>query len=210
MKAAGGGAIICMSSISWMAGMGGMPLYTASKSAVIGLVRSLARDFGHYNIRVNSIAPGWIMTKRQLELWLTPEADAMREERQALKRRLYARGHRQADAVPRLRGFQRHHRPELCGRWWLGLDARSSHSLKHRGSKLQTPADIKDIVRPPRHLCDALARNRHRDRQQRAQPHGHPRPAYPRPAAAPVRLLGGRAGADAAMHAEARGPLRRR
>ena len=34
------------------------------------------------------IAPGWIMTERQLTLWLTPEADAMRAERQALKRRI--------------------------------------------------------------------------------------------------------------------------
>ena len=84
----GGGSIICMSSITWMAGFGGMPLYTAAKSAVIGLVRSLARDFGPFDIRVNAITPGWIMTKRQLELWLTPEADAMRAERQALKRRL--------------------------------------------------------------------------------------------------------------------------
>jgi NAD(P)-dependent dehydrogenase (short-subunit alcohol dehydrogenase family) len=88
MRAAGGGAIICVSSISWMAGFGGMALYTASKSAVIGLVRSLARDFGPFNIRVNAVTPGWIMTQRQLDLWLTPEADAMRQERQALKQRL--------------------------------------------------------------------------------------------------------------------------
>jgi D-xylose 1-dehydrogenase len=88
MKVGGGGSIICMGSISWMAGFGGMALYTASKSAVLGLVRSLARDYGPYNVRVNSIAPGWILTERQLTLWLTPEADAMRAERQCLKRRL--------------------------------------------------------------------------------------------------------------------------
>jgi NAD(P)-dependent dehydrogenase (short-subunit alcohol dehydrogenase family) len=65
-----------------------MPAYAASKSAVVGLARSLARDFGPDNVRVNVVAPGWIMTERQMTLWLTPEADAMREERQALKRRL--------------------------------------------------------------------------------------------------------------------------
>lgn len=89
MQAAGEGSIICLSSISWMAGFGGMPIYTASKSAVIGMVRSLARDFGPDNIRVNALTPGWIITKRQLDLWLTPEADATREAHQALKRRIY-------------------------------------------------------------------------------------------------------------------------
>ncbi len=49
--------------------MGGMAVYTAAKSAVLGLTRSLARDLGSYNIRVNSIAPGWIMTQRQIDLW---------------------------------------------------------------------------------------------------------------------------------------------
>lgn len=88
MQAAGGGSIVCMGSISWMAGMGGMAVYTAAKSAVLGLVRSLARDFGPDGVRVNSIAPGWILTERQRTLWLTPEADAMRNERQALKREI--------------------------------------------------------------------------------------------------------------------------
>ena len=64
MRAAGGGSIINMGSVSWMIGQGGMPGYTAAKSAVMGLTRGLARDFGPDNIRVNSIAPGWIMTER--------------------------------------------------------------------------------------------------------------------------------------------------
>ncbi len=88
MKAAGGGAIVCMSSIVPMIGMGGMPVYAASKSAVVGLARSLARDYGPFEVRVNVIAPGWILTERQKTLWLNPEADAMRHDRQCLKRQL--------------------------------------------------------------------------------------------------------------------------
>jgi D-xylose 1-dehydrogenase len=88
MKAAGRGSIINLGSISWIIGQGGMAGYTASKSAVLGLTRSLARDFGPYGIRVNAVAPGWIMTKRQLEKWITPEAEAEIMARQCLKRKL--------------------------------------------------------------------------------------------------------------------------
>ena len=86
MQAKGGGVILNFSSMSWMAGMGGMPIYTASKSAMIGLRRSLARDYGQHNIRVNAIAPGWVKTERQVTKWLTPEGDKQRLEAQCLKR----------------------------------------------------------------------------------------------------------------------------
>jgi len=89
MIAAGGGSVVMFGSHSWMLGMGGMPLYSASKAAVLGLTRALARDYGKHGIRVNHFAPGWTMTERQLTKWLTPEADAMRAERQALPDRLY-------------------------------------------------------------------------------------------------------------------------
>ena len=82
------GAIINFGSTSWMVGQGGMAAYTAAKSAVLGLTRSLARDFGSYNIRVNAIAPGWIMTERQKSLWLTPDSERELMARQCLKRHL--------------------------------------------------------------------------------------------------------------------------
>jgi NAD(P)-dependent dehydrogenase (short-subunit alcohol dehydrogenase family) len=88
MKAAQAGAIINFSSISWIAGQGGMAAYTASKSGMLGLTRSLARDYGSYNIRVNNVAPGWIMTQRQIEKWLTPEGEEELMRRQCLKRKL--------------------------------------------------------------------------------------------------------------------------
>jgi NAD(P)-dependent dehydrogenase (short-subunit alcohol dehydrogenase family) len=89
MKEAREGAIINFGSVSWMIGQGGMAAYTASKSGILGLTRSLARDFGSFNIRVNAIAPGWIMTERQLEKWVTPEGEAEILKSQCLKRKLY-------------------------------------------------------------------------------------------------------------------------
>jgi NAD(P)-dependent dehydrogenase (short-subunit alcohol dehydrogenase family) len=88
MRAAGHGAIVNMGSVSWMIGQGGMPCYTTAKSAVQGLTRSLARDLGPHNIRVNAVVPGWIMTQRQLDLWLNPESEAELMTRQCLKRKL--------------------------------------------------------------------------------------------------------------------------
>lgn len=76
MRAAGGGAIINLGSISWMLKQGGMPVYTTSKAAVQGLTRSLARDLGPHGIRVNTLVPGWVMTDKQLRLWVTSEAQA--------------------------------------------------------------------------------------------------------------------------------------
>lgn len=89
MKQAGGGAIINMGSISWVVGEPDLPLYTAAKAGVNGLTRSLARKLGPHNIRVNCVMPGWVMTERQENLWLTPagEQDLMRH--QALKEKLY-------------------------------------------------------------------------------------------------------------------------
>jgi D-xylose 1-dehydrogenase len=88
MAKAGGGAIVNLGSVSWVIGQGNMPCYTTAKSAVQGLTRALARDLGPKNVRVNSILPGWIMTQRQQDLWLTPEGEAELMQRQCLKRKL--------------------------------------------------------------------------------------------------------------------------
>jgi len=76
MRAAGGGSIVNFGSISWMLKQGGMPAYTASKAAVQGLTRGLARDLGRFNIRVNTLVPGWVMTDKQLRLWVDDAARA--------------------------------------------------------------------------------------------------------------------------------------
>ena len=88
MVAAGGGSIVNFGSVSWMVGQGGMAVYTLAKSAVLGLTRSLARDYGMHNVRVNAIAPGWIMTERQKTLWLNKDSEAELMQRQCLKRKL--------------------------------------------------------------------------------------------------------------------------
>ena len=88
MAEAGGGAIVNIGSVTWLIGQGGMPCYSASKAAIAGLTRSLARDLGPKNIRVNSVLPGWIMTKRQVDNWLTPEGEEELMQRQCLKRHL--------------------------------------------------------------------------------------------------------------------------
>ena len=84
MIEAGGGSIINIGSNSWWETKGGFPAYTTAKSAVHGLTRTMARDLGKDRIRVNAIVPGWIMTERQKELWVTPEALEMQKEVQCL------------------------------------------------------------------------------------------------------------------------------
>ena len=83
------GSIINMSSISFKLAQGGMPVYLTAKSASIGLTRALARDLGPHGIRVNTIEPGWILTQRQIDLWLTPEAEADLMKAQCLPEKLY-------------------------------------------------------------------------------------------------------------------------
>jgi NAD(P)-dependent dehydrogenase (short-subunit alcohol dehydrogenase family) len=89
MRQMGGGSIINFSSVSYHTMTARLAVYQAAKAAVIGLTRGLARDFGPDKIRLNSITPGWIMTQRQIDLWLTPEAEADLMKAQCLKEKLY-------------------------------------------------------------------------------------------------------------------------
>lgn len=75
MKRAGGGVILNFGSISWHLALPELVLYQTAKAAIEGLTRSLARDLGRDNIRVNTIIPGNVKTPRQ-EKWYTPEGEA--------------------------------------------------------------------------------------------------------------------------------------
>lgn len=83
-----GGSIINLGSISWMRGRPNLIGYTASKAAISGMTRSLARELGEFSIRVNALVPGAIATERQTALWRKPEEDKQFIELQCLKFRL--------------------------------------------------------------------------------------------------------------------------
>jgi len=85
MRANGGGAIINFTSISYMMGNAGYAAYTTANSGINGMTRSLAREFGPDRIRVNAIAPGWVLTQKQKDMWVTPEGLAAHIDRQCLK-----------------------------------------------------------------------------------------------------------------------------
>jgi NAD(P)-dependent dehydrogenase (short-subunit alcohol dehydrogenase family) len=88
MAAAGGGSIVNLGSVSWMRGRPDLAGYTTAKAAINGLTRTLARELGPRNIRVNCIVPGAIATERQRALWVSPEKEREFLEQQCLKFRL--------------------------------------------------------------------------------------------------------------------------
>ena len=88
MKRRGGGSIINVSSISWHMKSGGYPVYATTKAAVVGLTRGLARDYGAHNIRVNTVTPGWVMTQRQIDLWVDDAAEVEIKKSQCLPSKL--------------------------------------------------------------------------------------------------------------------------
>ncbi len=88
MTAAGGGSVINMGSVSWMRGRPNLVGYTTAKAGILGLTRTLARELGGRNIRVNAIVPGAIVTERQTTLHRDLTADQAFLDAQCLKIRL--------------------------------------------------------------------------------------------------------------------------
>ncbi len=85
MRQAGHGSIINFTSTSFLINHGDMPSYTAAKAGIIGLTKGLAGKLGPHGIRVNAIAPGWVMTARQRELWVTEEGLAAHVGKQCIR-----------------------------------------------------------------------------------------------------------------------------
>jgi NAD(P)-dependent dehydrogenase (short-subunit alcohol dehydrogenase family) len=88
MKQRGRGVIINIGSTSWHIKGGGYPVYTTTKAAVSGLTRGLARDLGPFGIRVNTVTPGWVMTERQLKLWVDAAGEKLIDQNQCLPGRV--------------------------------------------------------------------------------------------------------------------------
>jgi NAD(P)-dependent dehydrogenase (short-subunit alcohol dehydrogenase family) len=88
MQRLGYGSIINFGSICWSMKQGQMQAYAACKAAMAGLTRSLARDLGADNIRVNTLVPGWVMTDRQLEYYVDEATEEWVTQSQCIKRRL--------------------------------------------------------------------------------------------------------------------------
>lgn len=88
MKRLGGGAIINLGSTSWKIKGKGYPVYATCKSATVGLTRSLARELGGHNIRVNTLTPGWIMTEKQINMWVDEAGERIMDENQCLPGRI--------------------------------------------------------------------------------------------------------------------------
>lgn len=88
MKRLGGGSIVNLGSIGWQIKEGGYPCYAVAKSSVNGLTRGLARPLGAHGIRINTVTPGWVMTERQIRLWLDDQGEESIRRNQCLADKL--------------------------------------------------------------------------------------------------------------------------
>jgi D-xylose 1-dehydrogenase len=89
MQRLGGGSIVNLGSTGWQTKTGGYPVYATAKSSVNGLTRGLARELGAQRIRINVVTPGWVMTERQVALWLDEEGERELRRNQCLPDKVY-------------------------------------------------------------------------------------------------------------------------
>ncbi len=161
MRELGDGSIVNFSSTAWMFGGGDFIVYSTAKAGVVGLTNALARAFGGDNIRVNAIAPGAVMTERQLRLWYTEEsADAM-AARQMIKQRLLP------EEVARAALFLAADDSRMITKQCLLVDAGISLMLDDRTESLRP--HLRARPAGPRHAARQPGRPRsrrlHRDRR---------------------------------------------
>lgn len=88
MQRRGGGSIVNLGSTGWQTKGTGYPCYAIAKSSVNGLTRGLAKSLGADRIRINTVSPGWVMTERQVALWLNTESEAELQRTQCLPDKL--------------------------------------------------------------------------------------------------------------------------
>ena len=88
MRRLGGGAVINLGSTGWQTKASGYPCYAIAKSSVNGLTRGLADSLGADRIRVNTVSPGWVMTERQISMWLDAAGEADLQRNQCLPDKL--------------------------------------------------------------------------------------------------------------------------
>ncbi len=88
MRRLGAGSVINLGSTGWQGKGAGYPCYAIAKSSVNGLTRGLAKTLGQDRIRINTVSPGWVMTERQIKLWLDAEGEKELERNQCLPDKL--------------------------------------------------------------------------------------------------------------------------
>lgn len=89
MRDAGGGSIINMGSITAHLDFPNLTGYIASKAGIEGLTRTQGREYGKWNIRVNCVIPGWILTQKQLDVVVKPGDLEALMEKQKLPHKLF-------------------------------------------------------------------------------------------------------------------------
>jgi D-xylose 1-dehydrogenase len=88
MRRLGGGSVVNLGSTGWQTKGNGYPCYAIAKSSTNGLTRGLASSLGADRIRINTVSPGWVMTQRQIDLWLDDKGEAEIQRNQCLPDKL--------------------------------------------------------------------------------------------------------------------------